>query len=169
MYAYISLNLYQQKQISWFAEPPYSELLQELSGGIRGSPLSASFIHGIYYVYISLSCLYFMKLFRLDTQSDTQNSTIDTHNDTQKNTQNSTQWHTKTCVFPCAIVCDGLIQPAAGLPAPRRLPGKRVLCGTVHSCSLSLCTSRSAFCPNHSQNFCTYFSLNFPWQIFFVR
>ena len=38
MYAYISLNLYQQKQISWFVEPPYSELLQELSGGIRGSP-----------------------------------------------------------------------------------------------------------------------------------
>ena len=64
MYAYISLNLYQQKQISWFVEPPYSELLQKLSGGIRGSPLSASFIHGIYYVYTSLSCLYFRNSLR---------------------------------------------------------------------------------------------------------
>ena len=31
MYAYISLR-------SWFVEPPYSELSQKLSGGIRGYP-----------------------------------------------------------------------------------------------------------------------------------
>ncbi|PNB83854.1 hypothetical protein DD753_30395 [Escherichia coli] len=30
--------------------------------------------------------------------------------------------------------------------------------GAVH------CGSRFALCPNHSQNFYTHFSLNFPWQ-----
>ncbi|HHW7352070.1 TPA: hypothetical protein ACU20B_005733, partial [Escherichia coli] len=54
--------------------------------------------------------------------------------------------------------------PLAGSPASRRLPGKRVLCGTIRFCSLSLCGSRFALCPNHSQNFYTHFSLNFPWQ-----
>lgn len=90
----------------------------ETERGYQGPPpLNASFIHGIYYVYTSLSCCTSEILFGADTQNDTHNNTAVTHTDTQKNTQNSTQWHTKTCVFPCAIVCDGLIQPAASCAA----------------------------------------------------
>ena len=105
MYAYISLNLYQQKQISWFVEPPYSELLQKLSGGIRGSPPErVVYTRNLLRVYIAVVPV-LQKSSPGQTHKMTHTITPPSHTLTHRKTHKTGGYTPETPKFPIQRIC----------------------------------------------------------------